>query len=463
MRPAITLTALLVSVPLAAHATVSDTIARTASGPVEGRVRDGVKEWLGIPFAAPPVGANRWRAPQPAAGWTGVRPATAYGHDCMQKPFPSDAAPLGTEPAEDCLVLNVWAPRTAGPRTRLPVVVWIYGGGFVNGGSSPPTYAGASLARKGVVFVSFNYRVGRFGTFVHPALDRAAGGPQSGNFGLMDQLAALRWVKANIAAFGGDPGNVTIMGESAGGMSVNTLVTSPQSAGLFQRAVVMSGGDGTAMGASRAAAEQASIAFADGKGIARDDADGAARLRSLSALKVTADLNLGTLFSGATGPRTFASPYPDGQMAVAVAEAYRAGQFAHVPIMIGATSADIGGPDGYMLAGARELAKTLALSGVPTFYYRFSYVADSLERGAGAGHATDIPFFLDTQGIKYGVRTTSRDIAMGRSISSYILNFAKRGNPNGPELPAWPAFSPDGRMMMDFAADGDASVVQDKE
>ncbi len=437
MRPALALTALLVTLTLAAHATASDTIARTGSGQVEGRVRDGVKEWLGIPSrrrrSAPIVGARR---SQPPDGPACVR-RPLIGHDCMQKPFPSDAAPLGTEPAEDCLVLNVWAPQTARPRTRLPVIVWIYGGGFVNGGSSPPTYAGANLARKGIVFVSFNYRVGRFGTFVHPALDRAAGSAQSGNFGFMDQLAALRWVKANIAAFGGDPRNVTIMGESAGGMSVNTLVTSPTAAGLFQRALVMSGGDGTAMGASRAAAERASIAFADGKGIARDDADGAARLRSLSAQEVTADLNLGTLFSGAAGPRTFASPYPDGQMAVPVAGAYRAGQFAHVPIMIGATSADIGGPDGYMLAGARQLAKTFASSGVPTFYYRFSYVAESLERGAGAGHATDIPFFLDTQGVKYGDRTTSRDIAMGRLISSYILNFAKRGNPNGPELPAW--------------------------
>ena len=240
---------------------------RTDNGAVRGQVADGVESWKGIPFAAPPVGPLRWRAPQPAAKWTGVRDATQYSSDCMQKPFPSDAAPLGTTPAEDCLYANVWRP--AGVKGKLPVLVWIYGGGFVNGGASPPTYAGANMAKKGVVFVSFNYRVGRFGTFALPQLTAAnADGGRLGNYGIMDQVAALQWVKRNIAAFGGDPANVTISGESAGGISVHALVTSPEAKGLFNKAVVMSGGDAKAFtGNTLADVEKIGGNFARTKGI----------------------------------------------------------------------------------------------------------------------------------------------------------------------------------------------------
>ena len=159
----------------------------------------------------------------------------------MQEPFPSDAAPLGTPPAEDCLALNVWRPA-ADAGARLPVMVWIYGGGFVNGGSSPAVYDGSAFARRGVVFVSFNYRVGRFGFFGHPALTKEAAGAPLGNYGYLDQIAALQWVKKNIGAFGGDAGNVTIFGESAGGGSVFMLMTSPLARGLFHKAIVESGG-----------------------------------------------------------------------------------------------------------------------------------------------------------------------------------------------------------------------------
>lgn len=447
VAPALLLAAGLAAAPVPA-AERSGPVVRVATGQVRGTVTDGVSAWLGIPFAAPPVGENRWRAPRRAASWPGIRDAAAYGHDCMQLPFPSDAAPLGTEPAEDCLVANVWAPARA-KAGSLPVIVWIYGGGFVNGGSSPPTYSGAPLAGKGAVVVSFNYRIGRFGTFVHPAL-----GQGSGNFGFMDQLAALKWVQANVSGFGGNPRNVTIIGESAGGMSVNTLVTSPQTAGLFHRAVVMSGGNGEGVGADRTAAERASVAFAQAKGIAPDDPQGAAKLRALSADQVTDGLNLATLFAGGGGPRTFASPYPDGSLAVSPAEAYRAGKYARVPIMIGATSDDIGGRDGPMVAGARDLATTIASKGSPTYYYRFSYVAQSAENGKGAGHATDIPFFFNTEAIKYGAETTPRDRAMGEAISRYIVNFARTGDPNGDGLPQWPRYIRASDAMMDFAASG---------
>jgi len=431
------------------------------SGTVAGNEDAGILSWKGIPFAAPPVGALRWRAPQPVAPWSGVRQTTTYGHDCMQVPFPSDAAPLGTAPAEDCLVLNVWKPAKAAAGKKLPVMVWIYGGGFVNGGSSPPTYSGAELARQGIMVVSFNYRVGRFGTFAHPALTRAnEDGGLLGNYGYMDQLAALKWVQRNIAAFGGDPNDVTIVGESAGGMSVHMLVTSPMAKGLFTKAVVMSGGDGNGMGADGLAqAERIGLAFAGKMGIAADDPQALAKLRALSAEQVTDGLSMMALFAPG-GERTFASPFADGKLAVDAAAAYASGNFAHVPMMIGATSADIGGPTGMMVAGARNIAGEVAAQGVPAYHYRFSYVADSIGK-PGAGHATDIPFFFDTTALKYEGATTPKDIGMGKAMSGYLVNFVKTGNPNGKGLPAWPRYAKASDQLMDFAENGKAQPEKD--
>jgi para-nitrobenzyl esterase len=214
---------------------------KTDAGPVTGVIADGVASYKGIPFAAPPVGDLRWKAPQPPKPWTTVLAADHYAADCMQKPFGGDAAPLGTPPAEDCLYLNVWTPA-AKNSAPLPVMVWIYGGGFVNGGSSPAVYDGSAFARRGVVFVSMNYRLGRFGFFAHPALTAEAKaqspGAPLGNYGFLDQLAALQWVRRNAAAFGGDPRNVTIFGESAGGGSVNALMISPLARGMFHKAMV---------------------------------------------------------------------------------------------------------------------------------------------------------------------------------------------------------------------------------
>lgn len=456
-------TGLLVALALPAMATAQGTpIIKTASGQVRGAAADGVESWKGIPFAAPPVGALRWRAPQPAEAWSGIRDAADYGHDCMQVPFPSDAAPLGTPPAEDCLYLNVWRP--AGAAKKLPVILWIYGGGFVNGGASPPTYSGANIAKQGVMFVSFNYRVGRFGTFAHPQLTKEnADGGLIGNYGYMDQLAALKWVRANIAAFGGDPHNVTIIGESAGGMSVHALVTSPLTKGLFAKAVVMSGGNGQAMGGDGlAGVEKIGVDFAQSKGIAPDDPQALAKLRALSAEDVTSGLNMMALFAP-NGPRTFASPFVDGKLAVDAGAAYRTGQFAHVPIMIGATSADIGAKTGMMVAGARSASAAIAAKGVPVYEYRFSYVAESARtpQMPGAGHASDIPFFFHTETIKYGDKTTPRDQGMGKTISAYIVNFAKTGNPNGAGLPQWARYAAANDTIMDFAMRGDAVPGKD--
>ncbi|MEO9129991.1 MAG: carboxylesterase family protein, partial [Sphingomonas sp.] len=360
---------------------------------------------------------------------------------------------------EDCLYANVWKP--AGARGKLPVLVWIYGGGFVNGGASPPTYSGATLAKRGIMVVSFNYRVGRFGTFAHPQLTRR--NPDKGmlgNYGYMDQLAALKWVKRNVAAFGGDPANVTIMGESAGGMSVLALVTSPQTKGLFRKAVVMSGGDGGGMagiggvGGTLASAEAAGLAFAASRNIAPDDSRALEKLRALSAEDVTGGLNLGTM--GGRNAATNVSPFADGVLAVNVARAFSSGRFAHVPIMIGATSNDIGGRTGVMVVGARKLAGIVSGQGVPVYHYRFSYVAQSIKGAHGADHASDIPYFLDTVSIKYGDRTTARDRMAGSTVSAYLVNFVKSGNPNGMRLPVWKTYARASDAMIDFSPEGTA-------
>ena len=434
--------------------------ARTASGPVRGATDAGVDAFKGIPFAAPPVGALRWQPPQPVQAWTAPRDATRYAADCMQLPFPSDAAPLGTAPAEDCLYANVWRPADVKAGAKLPVLVWIYGGGFVNGGSSPPTYSGAALARQGIVMVSFNYRLGRFGTFAHPAL---ATTPREVDFGLLDQLAALRWVKRNVAAFGGDPDAVTIIGESAGGMSVHAMLTSPAARGLFRAAVIQSGGDGSYKGASVATAEAAATAFARAKGIDGTGPAASAALHALSGEQVVDGLNLATLGQQQGEGRTYSGPVPDGRTFVDSRDAYRAGRFAHVPVMVGATSNDIGGPDGVMIGGARDVAGLLAKQGVPVYYYRFDYVATSAATpdGAGAGHATDIPFFFDTADVKYGATTTSTDRAAATTASRYLVNFVKTGNPNGKGSVPWRRYDAADPAMLTMTRGGGATLARE--
>lgn len=432
--------------------------AKIDAGRLRGAVADGVSSFKGIPFAAPPVGRWRWRAPQPVTHWSGVRDARTYGADCMQKPFPSDAAPLGTAPAEDCLYLNVWRP--AGANGKLPVLVWIYGGGFVNGGASPPTYSGAALAKRGIVFVSFNYRVGRFGWFVHPQLTRETPtGGTIGDYGFLDQIAALQWVRRNVAAFGGDPANVTVVGESAGGASVHTLLTSPRTRGLFQKAVIQSGGDGRLLMSDVASAEKAGIAFAASKGIGKDDPQALAKLRALSAEQVTDGLSMAALFAKPGGPPTFTLPVVDGRVAVDALAAYAADRFNRVPVMLGATSADLFGPQGPMIAGGRTMARLFAGKGLPTYYYRFSYVAESAraDNPGGAGHASDIPFFFDTAGTKYGDRATAQDQRAATLASTYLVNFVKRGDPNAPGLPTWAPYSAEAPTMLDLNTNGGAT------
>jgi len=477
---------------------------RIDTGSVSGAIKDGVQSFKGIPFAAPPVGPLRWRPPQPAAAWSGVRAATEYGHDCMQKPFPSDAAPLGTAPAEDCLVLNVWRP--ADSRKTLPVMVWIYGGGFVNGGSSPEVYAGDQFAKQGVIMVSFNYRVGRFGFFGFPALTAEHADEPKGNYGYMDEIAALKWVKRNITAFGGDANNVTVFGESAGGGSVHVLLTSPLAKGLFNKAIIESGGGRASLLGDRLlrqskpglpSLEEIGVNFAKQNGVQGTGAAALAQLRALSAEQVTNGLNMASMGGAPGALPTYGGPVLDGKIVTGPPQAaYKAGLQAKAPLIIGTNSADIGfsrartvdevfapfgarkaqamaaygaeptsdvrvvgsavGMDQGMGEPARFTAAAFAAQGLKSYVYRFSYVADSMkgEWKTGAPHATEIPYVFDTVAAKYGKALTAKDEATARAANTYWVNFAKTGDPNGAGLPHWPAYTAGGDGVMDFRPDG---------
>jgi para-nitrobenzyl esterase len=453
------LTQLLVLVP----ALAGQQVVQIDTGKLRGVAADGVVAYKGIPYAAPPVGDLRWRAPQPAAAWQGVRSAAEYGHDCMQLPFPSDAAPLGTEPAEDCLVINVWLPEHPASK-HIPVMVWIYGGGFVNGGSSPSVYDGSTFAKGGVAFVSFNYRLGRFGFFAHPALTQETPQGPLGNYAYMDQIAALKWVQRNIAAFGGDPKTVTIFGESAGGGSVHALLTSPVTAGLFERAIIESGGGRGGMGrattrlhdaaGSKPSAESIGVAFAASKGIQADDPAALEKLRALPASAIVDGMNMASMREGAT---TYPGPMIDGQIVTEDADAaYLAGHQHHVPVIIGANSMDIGFQTGtFMLEPARFIAQTLSVVNQPVWEYRFSYVAQSLQaKMPGAPHATEIPFVFDTVKARYGTDLTPADEHIAQQTNQYWVNFAKTGDPNGAGLPQWPAYHAANDEIMDFTETG---------
>lgn len=478
-------------------------IVTVQTGKIQGVPGQGLIAFKGIPFAAPPVGNLRWEPPQPPAKWKGIRSAANYANDCMQLPFPSDAAPLGTPPAEDCLYLNVWtpSPRAAAP---MPVMVWIYGGGFVNGGSSPAVYDGSQFAKDGIVLVSFNYRLGRFGFFAHPALTKEHPDGLLGNYAYMDQIAALKWVQKNIAAFGGDPGNVTVFGESAGGGSVHMLLTSPLTRNLFQKAIIESGGGRRGFGGGsphlheaangHPSAEETGLAFAQSKGITGDDAEALKKLRALPAEALVDGLNMASMMQAA---KTYPGPMIDGKIVVEEnSDAYDAGTEQHVPIIVGVNGAEFGfmmgnatgdpfkqfgdradsvraaydpnhtanlgalsgeiGSDRMMVEPARYVARSFSKAGEPAFEYRFSYVATSMRKewALGAVHASEIPYVFDTVKARYGDALTPEDEKVAQTTHAYWVQFAKSGTPDPAGLPPWPQYSPSTDMVMIFTADG---------
>lgn len=483
------------------------TVITVESGIVQGALADGVLSYKGIPYAAAPVGNLRWRPTQPAPAWSGVRPAKDFGHDCMQTPSPGDALVIKTTPSEDCLVLNVWRPQSDVPgRESLPVMVYVHGGAYTTGGGSSPVLDGTGFARQGVILVTFNYRLGPFGFFAHPALAAEQPGELLGNYAYMDQVAALKWVQRNIGAFGGDPANVTLFGESAGGESVHSLLTTPLAKGLFHKAIVESGNgrenqvyrlylkrNAKGVGLS---GEEIGLAFAQSKGITDPGASGLAALRALPAAQVLANASLGTTYAG--------GPMIEGKMVVdEPGVLYARGENLRVPIMIGSNDMDLGFPapaqtkdQAYAIFGTRNLAAaraafdpqgtatvdavraqigrvqlmheparftaaTFAAQGQPAYLYRFSYVAQSIRDAvAGARHAAELPYVFGTLAATYGTAVTSQDTAVSQLMTAYWAQFAKTGNPNGDRRTSWPAYSSTGNGLLDFTAAGAASAFE---
>jgi para-nitrobenzyl esterase len=473
-----------------------------AGGRIAGVVANDIVSFKGIPFAAPPVGPLRWKAPEPVKPWTGVKQAAAFGPSCMQDPMFARLFGAPPEMSEDCLYLNVWTPAKAAG-DALPVMVWIYGGGFAGGQTSVAGYDGTRLAEKGAVLVSVAYRVGPFGFLAHAELSRESG-KGSGNYGLQDQIAGLRWVKANIAKFGGDPARVTIFGESAGGIAVSMLAASPTAKGLFQRAISESGGN---FGPPRFAMEGGQnvpplkVAEASGRAfLAKLNAKDIAAARELSAEKVQAAVGPG--LEGGFWPVFDGDVLPGDQY-----ELYKEGHFNDTPVLIG-TNSDEGAlfdrpgmtpalfesliREGYgkhadpiLAAYPHATDADAAKSGKDIFrdtafaWPTWAWAMLQAQKGTGkayvyyfdhrtpqspngANHGAEIGYVFRNLGnmgsgpLGAGGTPRPEDHALSDLMSSYWVNFAKNGDPNGPGLPAWPAFSTTAQTAMHF--DGKSSA-----
>jgi para-nitrobenzyl esterase len=453
--------------------------AQTTGGTVAGEVRDGLSMFKGIPFAAPPAGANRWRAPQPVIPWVGVRETKAFGPACMQGETLArqmgSTAPL----SEDCLYIDVWTP--AGAATdKLPVIAWIYGGGFNSGMSSVPLYDGANMARQGVVFVSINYRVGPFGFLATPDLS-AESGQGSGNYGLLDQIKGLQWVRDNIAGFGGDPGNVTIMGHSAGGQAVSNLAASPLAKGLFHKVIAESGSSFQPLqtAAPWGGGIIAALPFAENNGKAWLERLGARTLAEARALPATA-LDEAQRAQGA--PR-FAPPadghvIPGDQYAL-----WETKRFNDVPVLLGSNSFEFPSRAPTTPAAFEEMVRASYGERAPAILAAYPHATDAeAQKSAGmlnsdgtflwpgytwarlqSQHGTEPvyaywfhrPTAAAPDGSPHGAEValvfgnedarrtawSAEDRALSRQLQSYWVNFAKTGNPNAPGLPQWPAFA----------------------
>jgi para-nitrobenzyl esterase len=447
-------------------------VAKIKQGALTGAVVEGVEEFWGIPYAAPPVGDLRWKPPVAAAGWNGARDASKAGASCQ----PTQKG----EYTEDCLFANVTRPAGAKPGQKLPVYVWIHGGGFTIGSATGAFGAetdGIQFAEDGVITVSVSYRLGRAGWFAHPALCKE--GP-CGNYGLMDQIAALKWVKANIASFGGDPNNVTIGGESAGGISVLELMLAPDARGLFQKAIGESS-FGRVEPQAMAVAQSNAMKAALAAGVTGEDAAAAIALRkvSLSAMPYTEPFV------------SRAGPILDGRYVQSgIAEGFAIGKAAKIPLLIGGNSNEASlfrpqaaavdaipadrkaaalaafDPAGagnkvqiandiatrqYITEPDRAISRAQSKAGRPVYAYYFNYVSPTLKARApyGAGHTFEIMFAF--AGPKQ--RFAPEDMALAKSVNAYWAAFIKTGNPDSAGGPAWPKFAP-AETFMEFSAAG---------
>jgi para-nitrobenzyl esterase len=437
-------------------AAMSDPV-KTTSGSVSGvTLKSGVRAFKGIPFGAPPVGPLRWKEPQPPEHWSGVRKAESFGNVCMQQPAPKRvpvnvAVDLPDSPkmSEDCLHLNVWTAANRG-NARLPVMVWIYGGAYTEGAGSSPHNDGESLARKGVVLVTFNYRLGPFGFFSHPELTKESGRNASGNQALADTIATLTWVQSNIAAFGGDPNNVTIFGESAGAAMVGGLVGSPVAKGLFHRAIAESGqwmGLGMAAMVPLAQAEQSAAGGGRGgqKGESRP-LPTLAELRSRSSDEIQRTLRgSGMMIDGWIVPEDESITFSQRRQ-------------NPVDLIVGSNKDEhnsFGGNVAFrntQMWTARLFAERQTAIGKRAYWYLFTHEppVEPGVRDLKATHATEIPYVFNNLAAIRSIPDVSsprlasaseKDRALADMISSYWVNFARTGDPNGKNLPVWPRFS----------------------
>lgn len=476
----------VLAAPLVLFAASSAPQVKTASGMVEGKDDGAVNAFLGIPYAAPPVGDLRWKPPAAAAPWTGVRKATEFGAHCMQGKVFGDMNFRDSGGSEDCLTLNVWVPAKPSA-AKLPVMVWIYGGGFVAGTTSEARQDGTHLAQQGVIVVSMNYRLGVFGFFVHPELAKESGHNAAGNYGLLDQTAALRWVHENIAAFGGDPGNVTIFGESAGSFSVSAQMASPLAKGLFQKAIGESGGAFFSGGLSfepLSVREEKDVKTISAKlGVST-----LAELRAIPAQKLLdafappqsqgfefgADVD--GYFLPEPVPSIFAAgkqndvpllagwnhdegsfevvfspqkPTADSLKATAQKEfGDKAPEFlklypSDTPEQTLRSAEDFAG-DKFIAFSTWAWLEAQAKTGKqPVYRYRFDLGPPADPKGPqlGAYHSAEIEYVFGQLDSKAGIAWLPEHRALSEQMQKYWANFARSGDPNGPGLPKWPAYS----------------------
>ncbi|MFL5297682.1 MAG: carboxylesterase/lipase family protein [Phenylobacterium sp.] len=468
----------------AAPAAASPDTVKVAQGTLHGAVAGQVASFKNIPFAAPPVGDLRWRPPQPAKAWTSVRDATQLGPMCMQMRKVTGEV----KQSEDCLQLNVWTPAGFKPGGKLPVMVWIHGGSFTGGSGTNAIYDGTHFAERGVVLVTVNYRLGRLGFFAHPALEAEHPGEPVANYGMMDNLAALKWVQANIAAFGGDPANVTAFGESAGGILINDLMASPQSKGLFAKAISESGfgripglplkGDGPT------SAEKQGLAYAASVGVNGSGPDAAKALRALTAEQLSAG-------TGQITPILDGVILPEGP-----AKAFAAGREMKVPYIAGGNSweaslfpdnhsIDRAGPlkdkliaayggaanpvafqdfttESAVIEPDRYLARLHTKNGQKAWVYYMSYIPAAQRATVhGMSHGGEIVYVFNnlvdrdrTIGTRVIPAATPDDHKISDAMTAYWVAFAKASDPDSAGGPAWPRYTPATDAVLEFGADG---------